>query len=472
LAAKTMATTPRSVLMVCYHFPPVAEVGGIRPAKFAKYLPEFGWKPCVLTIRAGESISHDPSRLRDVSHVEIHRTGVWPTLPDLGVRVKRRLAHTFRGQAPAPAEPLAPPEKASRGEAISTASLVARIKRVLVSIFELPDPHIGWLFPAVWKGCQLVRANRVSTIYATAPPTTPTVVAYVLSLLTGLPLIFDLRDPWILHERKDPSVRTRLSDALDRWLERRLTVRAQAVVSATTHYTDHLRARYHWLPPDRFSTIPNGFDTTDFSCGSIKSTRNERLTMTYVGTFYLGRTPQQLLEALGRLIHQGSMDPEMIRVRLFGDVRHAEGIPVEEMIRANGLNGCVHVSNRVPYPEAIREIQEADVLLLFAPRQYFSIPGKAFEYLGAQKYILCLGQEVATADLVRTTGSGIVVDPYNVSEIAAVISKLYNTWKTTGTIRMQCDTRPFERRELTRQLACVLDRISGTSSNGRYSSVS
>ncbi len=38
------------VLMVAYHFPPLAGGSGIqRTLRFAQYLPEFGWQPLVLT---------------------------------------------------------------------------------------------------------------------------------------------------------------------------------------------------------------------------------------------------------------------------------------------------------------------------------------------------------------------------------------------------------------------------------------
>ena len=37
------------VLMVASHFPPVLDAGCARPLYFAKYLPEFGFKPIVLT---------------------------------------------------------------------------------------------------------------------------------------------------------------------------------------------------------------------------------------------------------------------------------------------------------------------------------------------------------------------------------------------------------------------------------------
>jgi glycosyltransferase involved in cell wall biosynthesis len=309
----------------------------------------------------------------------------------------------------------------------------------------------------------LVRENRISAIYATSPPTTPAVVAYLLSLLTRRPLIIDLRDPWILQDVKPPHARSRLSDALDEWLERRMTVRACAVISATSHYTEYLRKRYPQLPSDQFLTIHNGFDPPDFSPLEPRPASGRKLTMTYVGTFYLGRTPRQLLEALGNLLREKVIDPSTIQVRLIGDVRHAEGDVVEELIRRNSLNGCVHISDPVPYQEALREVQQADILLLFAPRQHFSIPGKAFEYLAAQKYILCFGTDGATADLVQTTGAGLTVNPYDVAAIAEAIASMHAVWMLNGNLGRETNTQPFQRRELTRRLASLLDRYCGVS---------
>ena len=43
--------------MIAYYFPPAGSVGVYRTIKFAKYLPEFGWTPIVLSdavITSGE----------------------------------------------------------------------------------------------------------------------------------------------------------------------------------------------------------------------------------------------------------------------------------------------------------------------------------------------------------------------------------------------------------------------------------
>ena len=52
----------RRVLMIAFHFPPLAGSSGIqRTLRFAQHLPEFGWEPLVLTAhpRAYERTSGD-----------------------------------------------------------------------------------------------------------------------------------------------------------------------------------------------------------------------------------------------------------------------------------------------------------------------------------------------------------------------------------------------------------------------------
>ena len=52
--------------MITYHFPPDAAVGALRPLKFAKYLPHYGWEPYVLTVKPRYYPSLDQSRLDEI----------------------------------------------------------------------------------------------------------------------------------------------------------------------------------------------------------------------------------------------------------------------------------------------------------------------------------------------------------------------------------------------------------------------
>ena len=71
----------KKVLVLAYYFPPLGMGGVQRVAKFAKYLPLFGWKPLVLTVKDVEYLVLDPSLLKELpSEVEIFRTGSFDPL--------------------------------------------------------------------------------------------------------------------------------------------------------------------------------------------------------------------------------------------------------------------------------------------------------------------------------------------------------------------------------------------------------
>jgi len=446
----------RKVLIVAYHFPPAPEVGGIRAAKFAKYLPEFGWKPYVLTISEDYVTAPDRERMKDVSAVTIVRTSVLPTLPELALRLKNWALAPFRPDPRLEDKAKNPVRDTSSIPQRTIPRALAALRRYFFSLFELPDQQIGWLLPAIYIGYRLIRREGIEAILTTSPPTSSALVGLILSKLTSARLITDLRDPLILHDRKPKEVRSRLSDAIERRLERLLLLNSHRIISTTEHYTAFLRSRYPHLPPQRVHSIPNGFDSADFPSPPKAQPADGRFVLSYLGTFYYGRTPEHFLRALGELFKDNCIPRNEVQVHFVGHVRHAEGVSVQELLSRTDLNGCVRITDAVPYPQSIRFMQESDVLLLFAPAQYFSIPGKAYEYFGARKPILCFGDSGATADLIRKVGGGIVVNAFNIPEIKDAITYLYSLWRFNRTLPYRLNPIVFERRALTRQLADLL----------------
>ncbi|MBI3579799.1 MAG: glycosyl transferase family 1, partial [Ignavibacteriales bacterium] len=56
----------RKVLVIAYYFPPMGLSGVQRTAKFVKYLPQYGWKPTVLTVTPTGYYAMDDSLLKEV----------------------------------------------------------------------------------------------------------------------------------------------------------------------------------------------------------------------------------------------------------------------------------------------------------------------------------------------------------------------------------------------------------------------
>ena len=65
----------KKVLIIAYSFPPLGIVGALRPFKFAKYLPDFGWEPVILSAKIGKHIKEIDESLLDQLKpcVKIHR---------------------------------------------------------------------------------------------------------------------------------------------------------------------------------------------------------------------------------------------------------------------------------------------------------------------------------------------------------------------------------------------------------------
>ena len=91
-------------MIISYHFPPDSAIGAVRPAKFAKHLPEFGWTPVIYTVNEACYDSCDWSKFEEhLKKIERYRTNPFPGLLQLYSRLRRERAGV-PGQAKTGAE--------------------------------------------------------------------------------------------------------------------------------------------------------------------------------------------------------------------------------------------------------------------------------------------------------------------------------------------------------------------------------
>lgn len=451
----------KKLLIIAYHFPPDASVGAIRPAKFAKYLQRFGWEVTVLTIRTEHIPVTDMGRLGDVRGIPIERTPVWPSVSQLTLRVRDALRRAPRpaggGAAAARRDVVVGGASPAPGRPAAARKLLARY---FDALFEIPDKQIGWLIPAVRRAYRLIRRQRIPAILASSPPRTAALVGAAASRLTGARLFTDLRDPFFRPAGGHDLSLTPLARRIIGGMETRVMRRSSRVLTTTEKYRAFLQAHYARLPAERFCNIWNGFDAEDFA-GLPPAPRDSKFRIAYFGTFYLGRNPAMLLRALNELLGEGGLKRSDLDVRFIGDVAVAEGTPVDELIRREGLTDCVSLEGFIPYREALKAMRQSDVLLLYAPDQYYCIPAKAYDYLGARGRILCIAKEGATADLVRETGTGEVVAPDDLPGLKAALRKMYLDFRRSGRTAPPEGFSRFERERLALELEGLLSHALG-----------
>jgi glycosyltransferase involved in cell wall biosynthesis len=397
----------KQVLLVSYHFPPDASVGGFRCQKFAKYLPAHGWTPQVLTVRERYHPLQDAGRLRDIARVEIHRTRMLPSPLTvlLGARnallralgrgdlLDRRLAANARMTFDQRDRP--------------TEGLAARLRRLVLSTGRMPDNQVGWVGPAVLTALRLRRRRSIRAVFTSGPPHSAHLVGLWLKRLSGIAWVADLRDPWVDSPQVPAGLRSGLSDRLEARMERAVIRAADHVVLLTDHLRDSLRQRYPEEPAEKFVTITNGFDGQDFA--ALPPIAPEPVfTVVHAGTLYYRRSPQALIAALGALVASGRIPRADIQVVFAGEI--ADGHDIAGLAASGPLAGVVRITGSLPHAEALAWMRRADLLCLFAQGQMEQIPAKAFEYLAAGAPILAVTGEGATSDLIVKAGGTAVPD--------------------------------------------------------------
>ncbi|MFW6085526.1 MAG: hypothetical protein ACODAA_09950, partial [Gemmatimonadota bacterium] len=186
----------KKVLIVAYHFPPSNAVGALRPAKFAEYLPEYGWEPIVL---AGDEEVEGEVQFGGLEDMEVQVVEAWPGLRDVARAISKRVRSLRHGAGRRPTESAhgKGAESAWRAEYTESGKRQSVLRNLLYSLMWLPDDRQGWIVPAVCAGTRAVRDARPDVILATSPPHSVQVVGLLIAMFTGLPLVADFRDPWV-----------------------------------------------------------------------------------------------------------------------------------------------------------------------------------------------------------------------------------------------------------------------------------
>ena len=433
----------KSVLIISYYFPPSGGPGVQRVLKFVKYLPDFGWRPVVLTVDNGDYPARDESLLNEIpQHATVYRTKILEPY-----RLYRRLT----GKPPD-----SPVDVDNIPKGPAKRSLVEAAAGIIRSTLFIPDARIGWFPFAVAKGREIIHRENVEALYSSSPPYTAALIARSLHRKSRLPWIAGFRDPWTGF-LSTPN-RWAVPRMVDAHLERSVFEEASLVEVAWRGIEKDVLKKHPSLNCTKFHYLPNGFDRSDFAEGDRPS--NDRFTVTYTGSMYGKRNPASLFTALEELIRERSIDPQKICFRFVGRF----GSEVHEMFRRASFHSSIEVVPYRPHAESIAELLRADALLLVVDEADGSdeiVPGKIFEYLGAARPILALAPRGAVADLLSETGSGFIAANEDIPAIKKAFLECFAKYGYhSQRFRQNEDAvKKYERREITGRLAGLLDRV-------------
>ena len=268
----------KKVLLIAYIFPPLGGGGVQRTLKFVKYLPQFGWKPYVLTPKnpTWGGADYDESLLADIPYMaEIVKTHN----PESGNLMKDFMKHfapqkfSFfnRTKISNSKSVMDSPHNRQNTNRLSVQMDEGRQSnkvnlRSWLKIWSkpLPDSKFDWIPFAVKKGIEIIEKEKINVIYSTSPPNTDHIIGLLLKKVTQKPWVADFRDPWLPWQLMETLESMSIRNQIERILEKAVIKNADYVIDISEPITQIHKENFPQYLANKVITITNGYDPDDF----------------------------------------------------------------------------------------------------------------------------------------------------------------------------------------------------------------
>lgn len=258
----------------------------------------------------------------------------------------------------------------------------------LIGIGCFPDGRAEW-YPWARKGLdRLLAAHHVDIVVSSHEPAT-TLSLGLRASRKGYPWIADLGDPVLAPYTPGRWRRRALR------LEREVCASAD-LVSVTADATARVLSERHGVGGDRLVVLTQGFDGRNGSDTAPPIFAGERtMELLYTGSLYAFRKIGPLIEAVERT--------PGVRLNIA-----SISVP-EDVLAASRRSPSIRLLGFLPHAEAVEWQRRCDVLVNLANDNVCQVPGKFYEYLGACRPILHIGDgDDAAAELLQGIPRGWV----------------------------------------------------------------
>ncbi len=428
----------KKVLIISYYWPPAGGPGVQRWLKFAKYLPEFGFEPIVLTVDPDCATYpvRDESLLEETKGIQVYTTKT-VELFKFYKKASGRKEVPYSGFANESDKP----------------GFRQKLAKFVRGNFFIPDPRKSWNKYATTKALELIDEFGIKSIVTTSPPHSTQLIGLELKKRRKIHWLADLRDPWTDIYYYDEFFPTTLAKHYDASLELKVFKTADIVSTVSTDLIRLFKEKDQSLGKEKFLLLPNGYDESDFK-SPIAKRKDGKFRLVYTGTITKQYEVSKFLELLS---NEGPEVLDKLVLRFVGKRDEILQNQLERIAKSTNLE--IELTGHVSHAEAIIEMRQADALLLAIPdieNNKGVLTGKIFEYLGSEKPILGIGPSKGDAALILDeVNAGKMFDYKDAKLALEYLRKLMNTDQKESSQRTQ-----FSRRLLTEKLAKTLKASS------------
>lgn len=417
--------------MICYQYPPQSGSGVTRGLKFTEYLPSFGWKPYVISLK--KTISN-PKGERIPSDTSVYYTTNLIMLDDFFSNIAKK-SHNY----------------INNPDAKKSTSWIIKSLKTSITYF-LPDVHVGWIPLTLITGVKIIKRESIDAIYTTSPPATSAIIGALLKKITKKPLIVDFRDAWTFNP--NISYVTKFNKSLESFVLKN----ADKLIVVTPVIQKQYVSKYPCIVK-KTNLIYNGFDFNDLpSKKDIKLFK--KFTITYTGTFGGTRSPHLFIKSIENILQNNKIPKERFQIKFVG----LNDMSIKDISSNIFIRDVVEFIPKVPLKEAMHLIYNSHLLLLIEFKDAFTT--KVFEYLTSSRPILAL---ISTGELEKFlneySDNSCIITSGDIEEISNSIVRFYNKWEDNEenyckSCRNMKFMDNFNREKLTKELIYILEEIT------------
>jgi len=363
----------KRVLFITYFWPPSGKASLHWPLDIIRHLPKDEIEPIILTVEDESFTQKDESLLRKVDPE-------WKTLKSKALE-PFNIYRKFIGKKK--------DEKLISSETISldNKSLTHRISLWIRLNLFIPDARVGWNFTAIKTAKNYIRENQIDVIVSIGPPHSSHLIGLKLSKKFLIPHIPVLIDPWVDIVYYKNLNRSFITKMIDSHFEKIVLQNAEQVVFVNKSTEEDYEKKYSFLK-GKSNVLYWGYDEEEFECLLLNSIPKERdfekktKILVHAGNLFAYQNPKNFWKQIKIENDKGNK----IVIRFVGSVDKV----ILEYLDSIGLKEKVQLMGFLPYQEMIREIMQADMLLVCStePRH---VPGKLFEALRTGNPIIAFG---------------------------------------------------------------------------------
>ncbi len=394
----------KKILYIVYYFPPYQITDSFRATRVAKFLPDNGIKPIVLTGYEGKHHWQEKTLDELPPEVEIHRVS----------------------------NPISYKRKNSVNLYKETSKLQKFKNRLIMTLKDIvisPDSYIIWTLKIIPTAIKLIKKHKIDHVMICIGPYSPALAGYILKKLTGVTYTLDYRDEWRKNYKGTSELFERQvkPESLPRrfwnnFWEKRCVENAKNVFTVSKHMTDVIKKFYP--KQKRAFACYNGFVKSEYShLDSSPKPTTDILQFYYIGHFdvdSLSYNPIKFLSGYKSFLKNSEYKAQL---HLFGDMNEQ----TKALITKLALDNDIVIHGRFEHSTLLKKLMKADFFVQFCYPDLHpeTLSLKMFEYVFLNKPIISFSSEVGEmASFIKETRSGYTCWGYDENSIEKLFHKI------------------------------------------------